>query len=660
MGVLASKKWFWSQLLPSFPSFTMTGTSIRSKLVQTAGVMPSEDWLTACQTHLRLTNEETADAVLLQILHTDLRDVVRPLATNSTPTNLNPTSPPMILRNLLQQSMRGEARKETLPTNFRLLVQVEELLDVSLNAEARYNIGPASATAPTPGGNQRSRLLKLYLSDGHLPPIHLIGMETVPIPNLSVHSLAGIKVLIQGAIQIRHGLLQLNPQNTTVLGGSVTDLVVIQRKALDQAKRLAGVGVDPTVKALCWNADDALNPEEDEGELASDDVVSHRPNQLPPQRVGLPIVPPQAKQQNQVVLQQRQSSLQSAIPPSQRQVPPAPPYQSHAPSRPEVASQHAAISLSRNNPYMRIKTNHVPSASTIPTPIRSLVENASSSVMPTSQHVRTDTNHATHVSVIPTPTISSRMGNENASVTPISHRIPKTISHPTDVSATNAPMNSTIEFTRASVLSTPCQAAIERKENRSDNLPSLSATIACSTQCTSISAQSSQESAGALRVPLSFDELTRLIRRIVQDRQLYEQYQDKVFVVPLKMKGRHVYFNIEKKKKRRKKEDKYEYVMTSHFTGTGQQQLLTVVVSDDILRPHFRLAPADMRQLSRDDRKASQKLVDEGGASVIAELGTLKSWEVCLCSRADEFFAKPVVALDQGQPILRVLKQGDS
>jgi hypothetical protein len=151
MGVLASKQWFWSQLLPSFPSFTMTGTSIRSKLVQTAGVMPSEDWLTACQAHLRLTNEETADAVLLQILHTDLRDVVRPLATNSTPTNLNSTSPPMLLRNLLQQSMRGEARKETLPTNFRLLVQVEELLDVSLNAEARYNIGPASATAPTPG-----------------------------------------------------------------------------------------------------------------------------------------------------------------------------------------------------------------------------------------------------------------------------------------------------------------------------------------------------------------------------------------------------------------------------------------------------------------------------------------------------------------------------
>ena len=148
------------------------------------------------------------------------------------------------------------------------------------------------------------------------------------------------------------------------------------------------------------------------------------------------------------------------------------------------------------------------------------------------------------------------------------------------------------------------------------------------------------------------------MRRIVQNRQLYEQYQDKIFVVPLKMKGKHVYFNIEKKKKRRKKEDKYEYVMTSHFTGTGQQQLVTVVVSDDILRPHFRLAPGDMRQLSRDDRRASQKLVDEGGASVIAELGTLKSWEVCLCSTAEEFFAKPVVALDQDQPILRVLKQG--
>lgn len=638
----------------------MTGTLIRTKLEQTAGVIPSDDWLTACQAHLKLTNEETADAVLHQVLHADLRDVVRPLETNSTPTNLNPTSPPVLLRHLLEQSMRGETRKETLPTNFRLLVQVEELLDVSLNAEARYNIGPSSATAPTPGGNQRSRLLKLYLSDGHLPPIHLIGMETVPIPSLSVHSLAGIKVLIQGAIQIRHGLLQLNPKNTTVLGGSVTDLVAIQRKALDQAKRLAGVGVDPTIKALCWNADDALNPEDDEGESASDDVVTHRSTQPPPQRVGLPIVPPQAKQQDHGVLPERQHTVQPSNPPSQRQVPPVPPYQSQAPSRPEVARQQVAVASSRSNPYVRNKTNHTPSASANPAPTRTVAQNPSLSVMPTSHHLRTNTNHATPASAILTPIISSRAANSNASVTSISNPMRNTICHQTTALATSTPMNSTIGNTSASALSTPRQTAVEMKENRSDNLPSSSATIASSMQCTSISAQSSQESAGALREPLSFDELMSLIRRVVKDRQLYEQYQDKVFVVPLKMKGRHVYFNIEKKKKRRKQEDKYEYVMTSHFTGVGQQQLVTVVVSDDILRPHFRLAPGDMRQLSRDDRKASQKLVDEGGASVIAELGTLKSWEVCLCSTVEEFFAKPVLALDQGQPILRLLRQGHS
>ena len=631
----------------------MTGTSIRTKLEQTAGVIPSEDWLTACQAHLRLTNEETADAVLLQVLHADLRDVVRPLETNSA-TNLNSNSPPMLLRHLVQQSMSGETRKATLPINFRLLVQVEELLDVSLNAEARYNIGPASATAPTPGGNQRSRLLKLYLSDGHLPPIHLIAMETAPIPNLSVHSLAGIKVLIQGAIQLRHGLLQLNPQNTTVLGGSITDLVAVQRKALEQAKRLAGVGVDPTVKALCWNADDALNPEEDEGESASDDVVAHRSNHQPLQRVGLPIVPPQVQQQVQVVLQQRRHSSQPAIPPLQRQVPPVPPYQSQALSRPEVSRQEVATVTSRSNPYVRNNTSHTTPALAIPTPIRSAAENRSASVMPTSHHVRTNTNHATSASIIPTPMMSSRMENASASVLPTSHHVQSTIDHATV--ATSTPMSRTSENC-ASVMSTPHQAAIETKENRSDNLPSSAATIACSTQCTSISAQSSQESAGVLREPLSFDELIGLMRRIVQNRQLYEQYQDKVFIVPLKMKGKHVYFNIEKKKERRKKEDKYEYVMTSHFTGTGQQQLVTVVVSDDILRPHFRLAPGDMRQLSRDDRKASQKLVDEGGASVIAELGTLKSWEVCLCSTAEEFFAKPVIELDQDKPILRVLKQ---
>ena len=99
--------------------------------------------------------------------------------------------------------------------------------------------------------------------------------------------------------------------------------------------------------------------------------------------------------------------------------------------------------------------------------------------------------------------------------------------------------------------------------------------------------------------------------------------------------------------------------MKSHFVGAGCEQLLTVLVADSILRPHFQLAPGALRQLSRDDRNASQKLVDEGETSVIAALCKLQSWEVCLSRTANEYFAEPVGALDQEQSILRVLKPSD-
>jgi len=47
----------------------------------------------------------------------------------------------------------------------------------------------------------------------------------------------------------------LHEGNTLVLGGSVDSLVDIQRKALVDARKEAGVGVDPTVRALIWNPD---------------------------------------------------------------------------------------------------------------------------------------------------------------------------------------------------------------------------------------------------------------------------------------------------------------------------------------------------------------------------------------------------------------------
>ena len=216
---------------------TISQNEISSQLERVAGVRVSSQWLTACLAHLRETNEpETADAVLYQVLHSDLRDVVDRNNDNG------------ILRQALSQ------HHAILPENFCLMVQVEELLDVSLNAEARLQVGPASPTAPTPVGNQRMRCLKLYLSDGYKHTgQHLVGMEVSPLQDLSVNSKAGIKVVLRGPLTCRFGIIMCHPGNANVLGGCVGSLIDIQRKALEQAKRVAGVGIDPTVKALIWN-----------------------------------------------------------------------------------------------------------------------------------------------------------------------------------------------------------------------------------------------------------------------------------------------------------------------------------------------------------------------------------------------------------------------
>ncbi len=200
-------------------------------LKEKAGVRVSSEWLTACLAHLRETHEaESEEQVLHQILYSDLRNVVQRDQDDG------------IIRQALSQE------HTILPTCFLLMVQVEEFLDVSLNAEARLQVGPASATAPTPVGNQQLRCLKLYLSDGYNPTSqHLVAMET-----------------LRGAIPCRHGILMCNNDHVQVLGGSVVSLVEIQQKAMEQAKKVAGVGIDPTIKALIWHPEGANDGEEGE------------------------------------------------------------------------------------------------------------------------------------------------------------------------------------------------------------------------------------------------------------------------------------------------------------------------------------------------------------------------------------------------------------
>jgi hypothetical protein len=563
-----------------------TNQEIRAKLESSAGVLPSDDWLTACRAHLQLTNQDTVDDILHQVFHADLRDVVRPL--NETIVGQSASSQSDVLRRNLKESSTGSSRLATLPSNFLLLVQVEELLDVSLNAEARFAIGPASPSNPAPIGNQAKRCLKLYMSDGYLPLIHLVGMEVTPIPNLSVQSSAGIKVLLKGSIQIRHGLLQLSPQNTTVLGGHVAALLQVQRQALEQAKKLAGV--DKTVRALIGDDAAMQLEEDDEGEAASADVVARPPpaartQQVPKASSRVPQPPPP---QPPPQAQQQAISPTRAQPISHQMQPPPPrtsqPNFQQAPSRPVQALQPAASRS--NSEHFALPTGQVDAA-----PIATAL-----------------------------PAVREPFRNNSSSIDARAFR-------------------STIP-------------APSTKENLSTNLPSSGAT--------------NQELPPDV---ISFVELVDLVQRITCDRTLYAQYQEKVFVVPSKMKGIPLHFNIEKKKKRQKlgsekskksvnRVDKYEYVMAVHFSGPGSDRLITVAVADDLLRPHFQISPAEMRKLSRENRDASDRISQEGGMSVMAALSKLAPWQLTLNWTSDEYFDQQQgIKLDGEIPLLRVLRR---
>ena len=297
---------------------------LQQRFESEAGVRPSQCWLDQCLTHLRGYNNNVhssnatsvgrgeEDEIWNQVLHADLRDVVReydlPTSPNSTVDGMNSRNDDfggrtaaMQLRNAIHQSKKPKGNNDTvtmngkyishevtLPSDFRLLIQMEEVIDVSMSSEqqlAAMGGGSASTIASNPysGLQQHStattcstkhRCLKIAFSDGYHSNgktfqhennnngvndnndnCHevLLAIETYPILKLSVSSPPGLKLLLHGPIVVRLGLVQLNDANCVVIGGEIERYKVISMKAKERAQRERGLGVDPTIKALVWN-----------------------------------------------------------------------------------------------------------------------------------------------------------------------------------------------------------------------------------------------------------------------------------------------------------------------------------------------------------------------------------------------------------------------
>ena len=240
-------------------TMNIANMDLREHLRQTLGLTLSNDWYHDCFAALQQQQRSrsiNSDMILEQILYQDLRDVVRDnlyeMRTPPSPSVLSTQA--QLLRNAVTESLQQNERsttssKITLPSSFRCCLQIEEICDVSKNAESRF---------ATPMSTSLSSCHKICLIDGYYPGVSaaLVAMEVAPIvvPGIGAAKLLpGTKLLLFGPIIIRNGMIGIHSGNCIVLGGHVERLVCIQNQAMEQAKQLSGHGIDPTIRALIWN-----------------------------------------------------------------------------------------------------------------------------------------------------------------------------------------------------------------------------------------------------------------------------------------------------------------------------------------------------------------------------------------------------------------------
>jgi len=147
----------------------------------------------------------------------------------------------------------------------------------------------------------------------------------------------------------------------------------------------------------------------------------------------------------------------------------------------------------------------------------------------------------------------------------------------------------------------------------------------------------------ALTVPLSFEEFQSILRRVRLEPSIYKSYEGKIFVVPAKMKGNLKEFNIEKiknkKGKKKSKGDKqYAYTITSSFVGyVDDVGKITCKIASSVLEGFFGCSAAELRRLSKEDRKKSDAITQEGGTKICDALQKIASLSIAFMYTQEEF-----------------------
>ena len=184
------------------------------------------------------------------------------------------------------RSVAGNGREggegEGVPSSRRLdgrhLLQVDEVMNVSANARARY----------AQQNEGMGRCLKLALTDG---VTNCVGFEMLPMPDLSVDLVAGTKLLVVDC-EVRRGVLCLTPKDTAVLGGRVDALEEARRCLVERwnapalgGRRNRGSLVEASRAAVLGSSDDTngavhTNNGHGNGSARADDALRHNANNL--------------------------------------------------------------------------------------------------------------------------------------------------------------------------------------------------------------------------------------------------------------------------------------------------------------------------------------------------------------------------------------------
>lgn len=649
-----------------------TEEAIRRQLLESIGVHPSQEWLRACLLHLQSTplhNNNVIDEVLNQLLHADLRDVVRgnstttnasamqngfqtaavALSGNASSSSSSMSSPVAVqqLHQALQLSQQPQhSYKQTLPATFHLLCQVEEVCDASLPAEKRLEVAVQHQQQQQQNNHPAAanRCLKLCLTDGYHHPTAnssssnssnttltsyiILGVEIqAPIPNLSATSPAGRKVLLKGPLDVRHGQLLLTPASGIVLGGHVDALVAQQQQALQKAKQAAGVGIDPTIRALIGTGvEDGDDNDTDEANEASGDV-------LPSQSAAAPAPLAPVIQPINVVAQSTMSRNTSVMPP---------PSSSQAPRQARSAWGTAHCTNTTTSTH----NNQQPSQQQ--SPHNPQEPHQLQQQQPTSQPCGT--------------TPLAETVTKRPAVNPYATGGSTSLSSATSASATT----SSNPYVQRPMIRTAAQASNNPYQNVETIAPILTparATTSNGYQSTATAAVTTIShppmpnpnksttttiAAAASTNVMSLSSLYRLLTTLMQNREMYESYcqQQLSFRVQLtKASTGPVTFNVIKNKNHCKKDptsQKYEFFIALFFVGNEQQSQnnnkVCCRIHPSLVAPQFEVSAADLRAMTRTDRKRSQQIIDQGGENVARHYFCHCTWTASLYLPASEIF----------------------